>query len=43
MVEAASLEDATERAGALPMVRAGLLQPPTIVPLQPYRGFGPRA
>jgi hypothetical protein len=32
-----------EAVGALPLVREGYLQPPTIVPLKPYSGFAPRS
>jgi hypothetical protein len=27
----------------LPLIRAGFLQPPMIVPLKPYSGFAPRS
>ena len=43
IVEAASVDDAAEMLGQLPMVRAGVLQAPVIVPLSPYWGFAPRA
>jgi uncharacterized protein YciI len=43
IVEATSAADAEERASALPLVRAGLLQAPVIVPLKPYAGFAPRS
>jgi uncharacterized protein YciI len=42
IVEADSLEDVRDRAAALPLVRAGLLESPMIVPLKPYAGFAPR-
>ncbi len=28
--------------GALPLVQSGFLQPPTVIALKPYAGFGPR-
>ncbi|MGO4304283.1 hypothetical protein [Cupriavidus sp. RAF12] len=28
---------------ALPLVKSGFLQPPTVIALKPYSGFGPRA
>ena len=43
IVEAASTDEAAEKLGALPLVREGYLQPPTIVPLKPYSGFAPRS
>ena len=43
IVEATSPEDAAERVGTLPLVRAALLQPPVIVPLKPYPGFASRS
>jgi hypothetical protein len=43
VVEAASVEEAAEKLGQLPMVRAGALQAPVIVPLSPYWGFAPHA
>ena len=42
IVEAASTDEVAENLGALPLVREGYLQPPTIVPLKPYSGFAPR-
>jgi hypothetical protein len=43
VVEAASADDAADKLGRLPMVRAGVLQAAVIVPLSPYWGFAPRA
>jgi muconolactone delta-isomerase len=43
IVEATSHEGAAESVSALPLVRAGVLRAPTIVPLKPYVGFGPRS
>ena len=42
IVEAASTDEVAEKLGALPLVREGYLQPPTIVPLKPDSGFAPR-
>jgi hypothetical protein len=42
IVEAASIDEATEKVSALPLVRTGFLQPPMVVPLKPYLGFAPR-
>jgi hypothetical protein len=42
LAEAESAEIVAETFGALPMVRAGILQAPDIVPLAPYWGFAPR-
>jgi uncharacterized protein YciI len=41
IVEASSDTEAAKRVNALPLVRAGVLQPPMIVPLKPYAGFAP--
>ena len=43
IVEAGSDLEAATRVNALPLVRAGVLQPPVIVPLKPYAGFAPRS
>ena len=43
IVEAASTYEVAEKLNALPLVRAGYLQPPMIVPLKPYSGFAPRS
>ena len=43
IVEAASLDEVAEKLSVLPLVRAGFLQPPMIVPLKPYSGFAPRS
>jgi uncharacterized protein YciI len=40
IMETLSPEDAAAKVNALPLVRAGVLQPPLIVPLKPYTGFG---
>jgi muconolactone delta-isomerase len=42
IVEAPSPEEVAAQLNALPLVRAGFLQPPMIVPLKPYSGFAPR-
>jgi hypothetical protein len=43
IVEDASTDAAAAKLGALPMVRAGVLQAPAIMPLSPYWGFAPRS
>jgi len=43
IVVAASTDEVAENLNALPLVRAGYLQPPMIVPLKPYSGFAPRS
>lgn len=43
IVEAASADAAAEKLGGLPMVRAGVLQAPVVVPMSPYWGFAPRS
>jgi muconolactone delta-isomerase len=43
IVEAASIDDVLEKLSELPLLRAGFLQPPMIVPLKPYPGFAPRS
>jgi hypothetical protein len=43
IVEATSTDEVAAKLNALPLVRAGFLQPPMIVPLKPYPGFGPRS
>ncbi len=43
IVEAPSRDAVVATVGSLPMVLAGILQAPTIVPLAPYWGFAPRA
>jgi len=43
LVEANSTDEVTEKLGELPLVRAGFLQSPMIVPLKPYSGFAPRS
>lgn len=42
-VEATSAEVVAEKLAGLPMVRAGVLQAPEIVPVSPYPGFAPRS
>jgi len=42
IVEAASADEVAEKFSALPLIREGYLQPPMIVPLEPYSGFAPR-
>ena len=41
IVEANSATEAAEAVSALPLVRAGYLKSPTIIPLKPYAGFAP--
>jgi muconolactone delta-isomerase len=43
IVESDSADTATEKLGSLPMVRAGVLEAPVIVPMSPYWGFAPRS
>jgi hypothetical protein len=43
IVEATSADEVAAKLNALPLVRAGFLQPPMIVPLKPYSGFAPRS
>jgi uncharacterized protein YciI len=43
IVEANSDAEVAKTVNALPLVRAGVLQAPMIVPLRPYSGFAPRA
>jgi muconolactone delta-isomerase len=43
IVEAASIDEVSEKLSELPLVRAGFVQPPMIVPLKPYSGFAPRS
>jgi len=42
LMEADSLEHASERLHTLPLAKAGMLEI-TIIPLVPYPGFGPRS
>lgn len=42
IVEGASLEKVSTAINTLPLLHAGFLQPPMIVPLKPYAGFAPR-
>jgi muconolactone delta-isomerase len=39
IVEAASIDEVSEKLSELPLVRAGFVQPPMIAPLKPYSGF----
>ena len=39
IVEATSTDEVATKLDALPLVRAGFLQPPMIVPLKPYFGL----
>ncbi len=43
IVEATSTDEVAAKLNALPLVRAGFLEPPLIVPLKPYSGFAPRS
>src|ERR1700753_2568891 len=43
IVEADSAAAVAEKLAGLPMVRAGVLQSPLVVPLSPYWGFAPRS
>jgi muconolactone delta-isomerase len=43
IVEASSTDEVAAKLNALPLVRAGFLQSPLIVPLKPYSGFAPRS
>lgn len=43
IVEGSSDVEVSRRVNALPLVHAGILQPPMIVALKPYAGFGPRS
>jgi Muconolactone delta-isomerase len=43
IAEASTAEVLAEKLSGLPLVRAGILQTPEIVPLAPYWGFAPRA
>jgi muconolactone delta-isomerase len=42
LIEAASLEAAVEAMQSLPLAEQGMLSIESVVPLMPYRGFGPR-
>ena len=42
MFEAASEDEVRRQLNRLPMVAAGLLEIVAVIPLNPYRGFGPR-
>ena len=43
VLEADSEGAAREIIGSLPLVRAGMLELVNLIPLLPYRGFGPRS
>ncbi|MBV8899575.1 MAG: hypothetical protein JOY92_05630 [Verrucomicrobia bacterium] len=43
MAEASSAEEVAQKLNTLPLVQAGFLQAPLIVPLKPYLGFAPRS
>jgi len=43
IVEATSTDEAAGKLNALPLVRAGFLSGPMIVPLKPDSGFAPRS
>ena len=42
LIEAASLDDANAALESLPLKQRGMLFVDAVVPLSPYRGFGPR-
>ncbi|MDB5072524.1 MAG: hypothetical protein JWM87_3635 [Candidatus Eremiobacteraeota bacterium] len=42
LIEAASLDDAQAALESLPLRQRGMLFVDAVVPLSPYRGFGPR-
>ncbi|MBV8657466.1 MAG: hypothetical protein JO142_06550, partial [Burkholderiales bacterium] len=42
MFEAASEEEVRGKLQQLPMVATGMLEVVAVIPLNPYRGFGPR-
>ncbi|SMG03000.1 hypothetical protein [Burkholderia singularis] len=42
LVEAEKREDVERQLGSLPLVREGMLEIVAIIPLKPYRGFGPK-
>lgn len=42
LIEADNLETALRHLESLPLVRAGMLEIQHVIPLLPYRGFGPR-
>ena len=43
LVEADSEEGVRATLATLPLVKAGMLEIDAVIPLKPYRGFGPRA
>jgi hypothetical protein len=43
IVEATSTDEVATKLNGLPLVCAGFLQTPMIVPLRPYLGFAPRS
>jgi hypothetical protein len=42
IVEASSADEVAGKLNTLPLVQAGFLQAPMIVPLKPHLGFAPR-
>jgi len=42
LIEAASEEEVRAALSTLPLVQAGMLELLWVIPLKPYRGFGPR-
>jgi muconolactone delta-isomerase len=42
LFEAASEEEVRMAIGSLPLMQAGMLELLWVIPLKPYRGFGPR-
>ena len=42
LAQASSADEVAEKLKTLPLVQAGFLQAPMIVPLKPYLGFAPR-
>jgi hypothetical protein len=43
IVEATSTDEVAAKLNTLPLIHAGFLQPPMIVPLKPYSAFAPRS
>ncbi|CAG9183043.1 hypothetical protein [Cupriavidus pampae] len=43
LAEADDAERLVRAFSALPLVKSGFLQPPQVIELKPYSGFGPRA
>ena len=42
IVEGSSADEVAEKLNTLPLVQAGFLAPPKIIPVKPYSGFAPR-